>query len=78
MSFYMHLEVESGLPPDEFWERVIFPLGLALEREGLGRILDRKPEDGDGREGVYELALEVSDAQRARLVAEEVLRSFEG
>jgi hypothetical protein len=77
MGFYLHFEVDSSLSPAEFRERVIIPLEEALEREELGRLLDGEPED-DTPGGVYELALEVTDQERARAIVEEVLKSVEG
>jgi hypothetical protein len=76
MGFYLHIEVDSSLSPSEFRERVITPLGEALEREELGRVLDGDEED-DPPEGTYELSLEVTDQERARAVVEELLRSVD-
>jgi hypothetical protein len=78
VGFYLHLEVESSLLPGEFRERVLSPLAEALEREGLGRILPNEPEDEADREGVYQVALEVTDQHRARAVVEDVLRAVTG
>jgi hypothetical protein len=78
MGFYLQIEVDSSLSPYEFRERVIVPLGEALERERLGRILDDDPEDEPGAEGHYELALEVTDQERAKEVVEAVLKSADG
>jgi hypothetical protein len=76
MGFYLHIEVNSSLSPSEFRERVITPLGEALEREELGRVLDGHEED-DTSEGTFELALHVTDQERARAVVEELLRSID-
>jgi hypothetical protein len=77
MGFYLHIEVDSSLTPTEFHERVVVPLREALEKEGVGRVLD-----GDAGDDVpgdkYELALEVTNQQRAHEVVEAVLKSVEG
>jgi hypothetical protein len=78
MGFYLHIEVDSPLSPSEFRERVIVPLGEALQREGLGRILDEDGEDEAVEEGRYELSLEVTDQERAKEVVEAVLKSVDG
>jgi hypothetical protein len=78
MGLYLSIEVNSSLSPYEFRERVIVPLGEALEREGVGRILDGDPEKQDGPEGRYELALQVSDQERARQIVRAVLKSANG
>lgn len=74
MGFFLHVEVESSFSPCEFRERVIIPLGEALEREEVGCLLDSDWED-DTPEGLYELALEVTDQERAREIVEEVLKA---
>jgi hypothetical protein len=73
MGFYLQIEVDSSLSPAEFRERVIQPLAEALDREHLGRILDGEPEDAHA--GTYELALEVTNQERAREVVEKILKS---
>jgi hypothetical protein len=77
MAFYFQIDVDSSLSPSEFRERVVIPLGEALKREKLGRLLDGEPSD-DTPEGVYELALEVTDQERARALVEEVLKAVAG
>jgi hypothetical protein len=78
MSFFLHIEVDSSLSPTEFRQRVIVPLQDALEREAIGHLLDDEPNRDDAPAGVYELALEVSDQERAREVVEQVLKSVDG
>lgn len=78
MGFYLQIEVDSSLSPHEFREQVIVPLGAALEREELGRVLDNDAEDEAGVEGHYQLALQVTDQERAKLVVEAVLKSING
>jgi hypothetical protein len=77
MGFYLQIEVTSCLSPAEFRERVAKPLQEALEQEKLGRLLDDDPEDATS-DGVYELALEVSDQLRAKELIERVLKSVDG
>jgi hypothetical protein len=77
MAFYLQIEVNSSLSPDEFRTRVILPLAEVLLRESLGRILDDDPEDEPGAEGQYEFALEVTDQERAKKVVEEILNSVD-
>ena len=76
MGFYLHVDVKTSLTPTAFNERVLEPLKKALEREGLGRLLEGNAGDVPGES--YELALEVSDHQRAREVVEAVLKSVDG
>lgn len=77
MGLFLQVEVESSLAPIEFRKRVIVPLGDALEREHLGRVLDDGQDQEAGAEGHYEVALEVSDQARARAVVEAVLESVD-
>jgi hypothetical protein len=77
MGFYLHIEVDSPLTAYAFWERVIVPLGEALEREQLGCILDNAPGEDTATEGHYELALEVTDQERAKEVVQAVLKSVD-
>jgi hypothetical protein len=74
MGFYLHIEVDSSFTPTEFHERVVVPLREALEREGVGRLIEGDARDDEPGEK-YDLALEVSDEQRAREVVEAVLKS---
>jgi hypothetical protein len=76
MGFYLEIRIESILSPDEFQKRVILPISESLNREGLGRILDPAPEDSEV-DGVRELALEVSDLDRARKLVDEVIKSVD-
>jgi hypothetical protein len=77
MGFYLHLEVDSSLSPEQFRARVIAPIAQALERERLGRIPDTVAEDEPNRDGGYDLALEVFDERRFRVIVEEVLTSVD-
>ncbi len=74
MGFFLQVEVDSLLSAAEFRERVIVPLAEGLERECLGRVIEGETE---ASEGVYELALEVSDQGRARDLVEEILKSLD-
>jgi hypothetical protein len=51
MSFFLIYTEDSSLPPQGFREKVVFPLGNALKREGLGSVVDNDPEDEGGGEG---------------------------
>jgi len=76
MGLYLQIEVNSPLSRDQFQERVIFPLGIALAKERLGLVLDGDVETmADGR---FEFALEVTDQERAKIILEEVLMSSNG
>jgi hypothetical protein len=75
MGFYLEIKIESTFPPEEFQERVLRPLGEALDREALGHILEPMPEDDPAAEGVYVLALEVTDPERARQLVDQVVAS---
>jgi hypothetical protein len=77
MSFYLHIEVDSPLSPTEFSERVVAPIREALEKEGLGHVIDGDAEDDVPGEK-YELSLQVTDQQRAKNVVEAVLKSVNG
>ena len=76
MGFYLQIEVNSPLTPTEFHDRVVVPLRDVLIKEKVGRILD-----GDAENAVpgvrYELALEVTDQQRAHKLVEAVLKSVD-
>ncbi len=77
MGLYLQIEIDSSLAPNEFHERFVAPLRDALQKEGVGRVLDG--DAADNIPGVkYELSLEVTDQQRAREVVEAVLKSVEG
>lgn len=78
MGFYLHIEVDSSLSPHEFRERVIVPIGEALERERLGRILGNDLIDDVEGDGPYEISLEVTDQDRAKAVVKAVLKSIDG
>ena len=75
MGFYLEIKIKSTLSPDEFQERIILPITESLNREGLGRILDPEPNEQADPDGERELALEVSDVDRARKLVEEVVNS---
>ena len=76
MGNYLHIEVKTSLTPTAFSQQVLEPLKKALEREGVGRLLEGDAGDVPGES--YELALEVTDQQRAREVVEAVLKSVDG
>jgi hypothetical protein len=76
VGFFLHIDVKTSLPPAAFSERVLEPLKKALERERVGRLLEGDAGDVPGES--YELALEVTDHQRARELVEEVLKSVDG
>jgi hypothetical protein len=78
MPLYLQVEVDSLLPPDERWTRVVKSLEIALAKEGLGRVCDRDPADAENNEpdrGTFEILVEVTDIDKARAVVEDVLRS---
>jgi hypothetical protein len=76
MPYYLSVEVESSLPPDEFRDRIMVPLRLALEREGVGSLLEGQP-DNSASPGLYELAVSSTDQERCRQIVEEILRSVD-
>ena len=79
MPLFLHVEVDGSLSLTEFRERVMLPLKEALEREALGHLLDLddEPEEDNTLKGVYKLALEVTDQERAREIVEKVLKSVD-
>src|SRR5262249_16829671 len=54
MGFYLQIEVDTTPSTVEFRERVIVPLGQALEREQLGRVLDDGLGDEPRSKGHFE------------------------
>ncbi len=74
MGFYLQVEVDSTLPPEEFRQRVLIPLDEALKKEGVGQLLD-PVEDDNPPEGTYELAIQVTDQDRAAELIQDVLSS---
>ena len=77
MGFFLHIEVDSTLPPKEFYERYVVPIQEVLTKENLGRVLEG--DLGDDVPGEkYALALEVVDQHRAYKVVEAILKSIEG
>ena len=54
--YFQQIEVNLPLSPDQFRGQVVVPVGEALAREGLGRVLDTDLM-GNAGQGPYELAL---------------------
>ena len=76
MAFFIHVEVESPLQPEEFRDRVVAPLRAALEREGVGWLLEGEPGD-DAPDRSYDLAISVNDEDRCRAMVADILRAID-
>lgn len=78
MPLYLQVEIDSSIPPDDRWTRIVEPLDVALAEEGLGRVCNQEPVDADKdgpNRATFEVIIEVTDMERARAVVEHVLSS---
>jgi hypothetical protein len=72
MGFFLHIEIDSSLTPAEFQAHIVVPLAEGLAREGLGRVLEEDQAE-QVASGQLELAIEVTDQERARNLVEQLL-----
>ena len=70
MPFYLQVEIKTDLSASECEERFVKPISDALAAEGLGRVVTpaTATEETDATPGVYEIAVEVSDIEKAQEV----------